>query len=148
MLKTFAAVLLLVLALALKTFAAVLLLVLALALPALAGPPEGVSGKMVFTDEVAEGLRKYRQEKDATHRLAWLEKLAPLRDPRVAIALGDAMDSAEDRAGAHSLAQHAAALLNDFYAHPPGFVSGPFFPEIWWEMHKADLRRRAKQLPQ
>ena len=46
-----------------KTSASVLplLAVLALALPgkAVAGPPEGVSGKMVL-DEAADGLRRYR----------------------------------------------------------------------------------------
>jgi hypothetical protein len=56
-----------------KTFAIIALLVfvvLALVLPgqAVAGPPEGMSGKMVF-DEVADGLRKYRKEEDEEKRM-------------------------------------------------------------------------------
>jgi hypothetical protein len=73
-----------------KTFAAVplFLAVLALTLPgkAVAGPPEGVSGKMVL-DEVADGLRKYRHETNLHRRQVWLVKLAPSRDLRVSVAL-------------------------------------------------------------
>jgi hypothetical protein len=36
---------------------------------ALAGPPEGVSGKMEFVDEVAAGLRAYGRETDELKRL-------------------------------------------------------------------------------
>ena len=74
------------------TFAAVLplLTVLALTLPgeAIAGPPEGVSGKMVL-DEVAEGLRRFRRDEDWIKRLRLLERLAPTQDPRVAVLLGE-----------------------------------------------------------
>ena len=51
--------------------------VLALLTPnrAVAGPPEGVSGKMVL-DEVADGLRQYRKEKDQGKRVKLLERLA------------------------------------------------------------------------
>ena len=80
-----------------RMFAVVPLLVLALSLPgkAIAGPPEGVSGKMVL-DEVADGLRKYRKEKDAVKRLRLLERLATTRDPRVAIVLVEARPSASE----------------------------------------------------
>jgi hypothetical protein len=49
-----------------RTTYALLPLLTALALPpgeAIAGPPEGPSGRMVF-DEVADGLRKYRAVDD------------------------------------------------------------------------------------
>jgi hypothetical protein len=59
-----------------------------LAAPAAAGPPEGVSGRMAF-DRVADGLRRYRQEDDDAKRIAWLRRLAPTRDPRVAAVLED-----------------------------------------------------------
>jgi hypothetical protein len=37
-----------------------------------AGPPERVTGKlMLISDEVTEGLRKYRQETDPSARLPW-----------------------------------------------------------------------------
>ncbi|HEX5269790.1 MAG TPA: hypothetical protein VFW33_04845 [Gemmataceae bacterium] len=73
------------------TFAALpLLAALALLSPgrAVAGPPEGASGRMVL-DEVADGLRKYRREEDDAKRIAWLRRLAPTRDARVAAALED-----------------------------------------------------------
>jgi hypothetical protein len=62
--------------------------VLALPSPgrAVSGPSEGVSGEMAF-DEVAEGLRQYRKEKDPKKRLVWLHTLGATGDPRVALAL-------------------------------------------------------------
>jgi hypothetical protein len=55
---------------------------------AVAGPTERVSGNMkLVSDEVAEGLRMYRMEKDPEKRLAWLQTLAATGDPRVALAL-------------------------------------------------------------
>jgi hypothetical protein len=67
---------------------ALLPLVVVVPWPAVAGPPEGVSGRMVF-DEVADGLRKCREEKDPEKRIRWLEKLATTGDPRVCVALWD-----------------------------------------------------------
>ena len=55
-------------------------LLLACAAPCMAGPPERASGEMVF-DEVADGLRRYRSEKDETKRVEWLRQLAPTRAP-------------------------------------------------------------------
>ena len=99
------------------TFAAVLplLAVLALTLPgkAVAGPPEGVSGKMVF-DEVANALRKYRKETDHDRRVRWLRKLAPMCDVRVALALGDAWGDSDGSVG--TVAQ---ALLAEYYCAAP-----------------------------
>ena len=54
-----------------------------------AGPPEGVPGRMVL-DEVADGLRRYRAARTPEAKVAWLKRLAPSRDPRVAVALGEA----------------------------------------------------------
>ena len=80
-----------------KTFAAVLLVlaVLALVMPgkAVAGPPEGVSGKMVLAgDEVADGLRKYRKEANLDKKVALLLDLRKTKDLRVAVALGETLD--------------------------------------------------------
>jgi hypothetical protein len=61
-----------------------------LAPPATAGPPEGVSGRMV-PDEVADGLMRHRLETDQAKRRRWLKRLALTTDPRVAIALAEAM---------------------------------------------------------
>jgi hypothetical protein len=53
-----------------------------------AGPPEGASGRMVL-DEVADGLRRSSRATDDGKRIAYLERIAPTHDPRVAIFLGE-----------------------------------------------------------
>jgi hypothetical protein len=136
-------------------------LVAALALPspgrADAGPPEGLSEmmKMIMFDEVAEGLRQYRKEKDPKKRLAWLQTLGATGDPRVALAL---VDAANNQNG-DDLDCEAADLLWWYYASPDAashrglanhdLVSPPagkgFRP--WWKANEADIRRRAAQLP-
>ena len=55
-----------------------------------AGPPGKVSGEMVF-DEFADGLRRYRQETNPKKRADWLRQLAPTGEPRVIVALGEAL---------------------------------------------------------
>jgi hypothetical protein len=123
---------------------AALLALLAPVPPAVAGPPVGVSGRMVL-DEVAEGLRRYRQEKDPGNRAEWLKKLAPTHDPRVAIALGEALD---DPGGC--LGGPASWLLHDYYdigridPRAPGPDDAAW---RWWAKNEADLRRRANELP-
>jgi hypothetical protein len=54
----------------------VLLAVLALLSPskAVAGPPEGVSGKMEL-DKVEDGLRQYRKATSLAVRIKWLKTL-------------------------------------------------------------------------
>jgi hypothetical protein len=131
-----------------KTFAVVLLVLAVLALlspgKAVAGLPEGASGKLVF-DEVADGLRKYRQETDHDRRVRWLRKLAPTCDVRVAVALTDAWGDSDGGVG--TVAQ---SLLAEYYCKPrPATVADAWAPVTdWWKKNGADLRRRAKQLPQ
>jgi hypothetical protein len=110
--------------------------------PALnAGPPEWTPGKMVF-DEVADGLRKYRKETALEQRVRWLERLAPTRDPRVALALMDA--DYEDGA----IKSAAARLLGGYFVQGTRFEHANFYDVGgWWKENEADLRRRAKQLP-
>jgi hypothetical protein len=130
----------------LKTFAGFmppLLAVLALLSPerAVAGPPEGASGKMVF-DEVADGLRKYRKETEWRKRTRWLEKLAPTRDPRVAIALVEAHPAGS------TVMVREDLLLMDYFVRGTRFHRGDSMNvDGWWEANEADLRRRAAQLP-
>ncbi len=141
-----------------------LLLAVFLLLPApvFAGPPERVSGKIVF-DGVAYGLQRYQQETDTNKRIRWLEKLAPTRDPRVAVLLGSEMDAIKiTREGLASY-----GLLERYYL-PPSFAEPDCNIEIikdakgvhirlrnpalgvgaWWRSSEADLRRRAKLLPE
>jgi hypothetical protein len=132
------------------TFTALLALLAALALsaPALAGPPERPSGQMAL-DEVAEGLRRYKLEGNPARRAAWLRRLAPARDARVAVALGtalgDAVPEVRSAAVAGLLAHHIepAALL----AGPPARRTDEEEALYWWANHAAELRRRAKLLP-
>ena len=109
---------------------------------ALAGPPEGPSGRMVL-DEVSEGLRCYRQEADPEKRAAWLKKLAPTRDPRVGVALGQALED-RDR----NVALSAAIMLCACFSPDPWSCAGPWRDALaWWRANEADLRRRARELP-
>jgi hypothetical protein len=130
------------------------LLALLVAAPATAGPPEGVSGRIVF-DEVADGLRKYHKETDPEKRLAWLQTLGATGDPRVALAL---VDAANNQNG-DDLDCEAADILWWHYASPDaasrrGIVNrqalkaprGSSF-RAWWKKNEADVRRRAALLP-
>ena len=96
-------------------------------------------------DEVADGLRRYQQEKEGGRRLAWLKRLAPTRDVRVAVALGEALDEP-----AGLLSGEAVVLLLAHYdigpTSPLEDLSGAV--RRWWKKNKTDLRRRAAQLPQ
>ncbi len=108
----------------------------------LAGPPEGPSGRMVL-DEVADGLQRYRQETDPQKRRRWLRGLAPTKDPRVAVALGEALSDADpDNAAASLLCQY---YLPDSKPPSPKWAHLP--AGEWWEANEDDLRRRAKLLP-
>ena len=107
-----------------------------------AGPPEKISGVMVF-DEVADGLRKYRQETDTGRRIRRLEKLALTRDPRVAIVLGDLLGSTDRET------QIYAAGIIDRHFHPfvyQGIGILVLQARVWWMDNQADLRRRAEQI--
>jgi hypothetical protein len=121
-----------------------LALLATLAPSAFAGPPDGASGQMVL-DEVADGVRQYRKETDSEKRIQWLEKLAPTRDPRVALTLAAALTD--------HLAwfrRHASLLLLQYYdgrrliaIHEDTVDTA----QCWLEKNEADLRRRARELP-
>ena len=146
--------------------AAVLLAVLALMLPgkAVAGPPERVSGKMVLApDEVADGLNRFRRERDVYKRVLLLCRLAETKDPRVLVAVGKSLSDHstflyEQRDFSwgfpgqlvtveESMDRMAASILNMYYP-PPGVPKDLPALREWWDKNEADLRRRAKQLPQ
>jgi hypothetical protein len=128
---------------------AVLLLgVLAPGHPAHAGPPEGVSGAMVL-DEVADGLRRYRMARTPQASMTLLRRLAPTRDPRVAVALADAAVG-DNSPLTGSGRQHAAWLLMRHYIPEGEWLYGAKYTataQAWWQRSEADLRRRAKELP-
>jgi hypothetical protein len=143
-----------------KSFAAValpVLAVLSLLSPgtAVAGPPEGVAARMVL-DEVADGMRKYRKETETPKRLAWLRKLAATGDPRVAVLLAEAArnhdDGEVDCEAADELWWHYASpdavsrrgIVNRQDRKPPTGLNY----RAWWKANEAEMRRRARQLPQ
>jgi hypothetical protein len=96
-----------------------------------AGPPEGMSGKMVF-DQAADGLQKYRKETETERRIGRLLLLHKVDDVRVAVALGEALSEPE-------LYPYAACLLVKYGAR--------YDARGWWKENEAGLRRRAAQLP-
>jgi hypothetical protein len=103
-----------------------------------ASPPERPSARMV-SDAVADGLLRCRQENDLQRRRALLWKLAPLRDPRVALALGEVLASSD-------CPFPEIRLLADF--HLPEQKRGSTDAVWdWWRENEAELRRRARELP-
>ncbi len=118
-----------------------------------AGPPEGASGKMVL-DKVSEGLRKYRKETDEDKRIYWLTKLAPSRDPRVALALWEAFAAWKPPVGGTMIyfpcEGHIAAICLVKFRYAPMLPGQSEYASLkqWWQANEADLRRRAAQLPQ
>ena len=132
-----------------KTFATMLpfLAVMALLSPgkAVAGPPEGVSGKMTFLD-ATPGLQAYRKEKDDKKRSEWRERLAPSRDPRVAIMLWETFC---DESESVEMRCDALDLLRRYFVEGTRFQEGTLYHcGDWWEANEADLRLRATQLSQ
>jgi hypothetical protein len=130
-----------------------LLAALALLAPgmAVAGPPEEPSGKMVYMDRVAEGLRRYRQEEDWEKRTEWLEKLAPTCDPRVGVVLGELVEKYR-AIGVNEHADREICLYTQYYSSnppPPGKVRlrEDEIAMRAWEARRAELHRRAAQLP-
>jgi hypothetical protein len=116
-----------------------LLVFVALLLPApvlRASPPEPADGRMAL-DEVADGLRRYHRG-DGRDR-ALLRRLAPTRDPRVAVALGEVLTSSE-------FPYQELALLAEFYL-PEEMGRSTDAVWDWWKQNEPDLRRRARELP-
>jgi hypothetical protein len=132
-----------------------LLAALAVETPSGAGPPARPSGRMSF-DAVADGLRQYRKERDEEKRIAWLRRLAPSHDPRVAVELWEMFAWVRGKRTA-TIRQVARDCLAEYYVPSEGRMpSGVTQPDeeratavcSWWSRSGADVRRRAKQLPQ
>ncbi len=109
-----------------------------------ARPPEGITGRMAL-DRVGAGLDCYARAKDSNRRLWWLKRLAPTRDPRVAIALAELM-----RVGADTDRIAAARLLYSYYKDPTELGAADLlehYMEEWWGRRGPELRRRANEYP-
>ena len=119
-----------------------------LAPPTVAGPPEGLSGRMALNDPVADGLRKYRRETDEEKRLQLLEELGPHHDVRVTVAMGAWLEQERDGSRTFVIVGcmlYRHALRGTRMVSPGVLESGA--AAQWWQAHKADLRRRTKRLP-
>jgi hypothetical protein len=99
------------------------------------GQAVAVPSKKMMFDEVAVGLSIYRREKDDEKRRGWLNRLAPSRDPRVAVALGEALLHAGP-------AEYVAA-----YSGLVNYFGSGLDVRAWWKANETDLRRRAKVHP-
>jgi hypothetical protein len=146
-----------------RTFAAAVLLAALALLPpgtALAGPPEGASGKMV-QDDVADGLRKYKLQRNESNRARQLKKLSEIIDARVMMAVGESLTdtSQEVRRAAADVVffRYAGGCVLRVIPPPEQVEKGA---RQWWVRYEAeirrwradveneaDLRRRAAQLP-
>jgi hypothetical protein len=109
-----------------------------------ARPPEGVSTKMAF-DRVGAGLLRYRHEKDQKRRIEWLKRLAPTRDARVAVEIGEYLEQALPN---EDLIVLGGLMAEHFQQHPP---EGPPLQHArratqWWYDNRVELRRRAAAL--
>jgi hypothetical protein len=126
-----------------RTLALLLPLTLVPALPA--APPEAPCGRMVL-DAIEEGLREYHRARTPEARRAWLKKLARTHDPRVAVALGEALSDPSPL-----VARRAAIELAWEYMPRPADPRYMGFRldqvDDWWKEHEEELRRRAQQLP-
>jgi hypothetical protein len=105
---------------------------------AVAGPPDRPSGRMT-RDAVADALLRYRREADPDRRRALLWKLAPLPDPRVAVALGEVLASSD-----FPFPEITLLARHHLPAEQRGSTDAVW---DWWRANEAELRRRAEELP-
>jgi hypothetical protein len=115
-----------------------LLIILLVQQSAVADLPIPASQEMIV-DAVAEGLRRYRSETDESRRRAILWTLAPTRDPRVALALGEFLESAD-------LPYPEISLLAKLYL-PEAKRGSTDAVWDWWRENQLELRRIAAGLP-
>jgi hypothetical protein len=120
---------------------------------AVAGPPEGASGKMVL-DKVEDWVRHYRREKDDEKRSKMLDKLKQPVDARVLVVLGEEVEKclalAEEKGDLTLSGITAMVLLGEWYGgngKNAGLDVLVRTGKNWWRENRADLRRRARQLP-
>jgi hypothetical protein len=111
----------------------------------------GTTGQMVF-DDVGRGLDLYCKEKNEDKRIHLLARLAPTRDPRVAVVLGECLAQwlVDVHRGVPSKVNTAAVRLLDTYYLPKSAATmeeGRMYLDLrvifnWWTQHKAELRHR------
>ena len=134
-----------------------------------AGPPPTPSSVMAF-DGVADGLLRYRKEKDVSARAKLLQRLALTHDPRVGVALWEARCDpslevciAADRAFAREFVggergKSLERLADDFEARARGWAALGVDAHRLWRILFVDcgtgrpddvdrLYQRAKELP-
>ena len=114
---------------------------------AVAGPPEGVSAKMVL-DELTDKLTRLRVVKDPKRKLMLVKELGPVRDARVTVALMEIVLKAQRQ---DPWLIDASSLLYQYHIPDSDKISLTAIDwtlcRQWWEKHEADVRHRAAQLP-
>jgi len=93
---------------------------------------------------IAQKIHRYRAATNPEHRAALLKELAPSRDPRAAVVLGEALKDP-----VLALRVIATRGLLDYYL--PALVEGGSEQQMeaalhWWKKNEARLRRQAKQM--
>jgi hypothetical protein len=113
----------------------------------IAGPPQKPAGAMTF-DTVADGLRQYHKETDQAKRIRLLKKFAPTGDPRVAVALGEALSDPSEvvvAAAATAYCQEFTQLRGTARLFNP--EARKEWALMWWRRSEPELRRDAVLLP-
>jgi hypothetical protein len=93
---------------------------------------------------IAQNIHRYRAATNPETRAALLKELAPSRDPRAAVVLGEALKDP-----VLALRVIATNCLLDYYV--PALVEGGSEQQMeaalrWWKKNEARLRREAKQM--
>lgn len=102
-------------------------------------------------DRLARQLQQFRDETSSEKRVDLLHEFARIQDPRVVVALMEAVQG-ELAKGRYSAVLEIASSLLVYYHIPKEELVGSTkywsAALIWWEKNEADVRRRAAALPQ
>jgi hypothetical protein len=109
----------------------------------------------VEEDWLAGELRRFRTLAEPGERVRAIQRLGPIRDPRVTVALMDVALAERDkaRAGATETSGEllaASFALFEYHIPEDERVYGVKYwtgAMMWWNIHEADVRQRAAALP-
>jgi hypothetical protein len=101
-------------------------------------------------DEIARDLRRFRAEKDERGRIALIERLGPIRDPRILVAMMDEVVSNENAHRGELMLASWMVVRHQIPRDAKLAVGAKYWTvaRIWWEENGDSVRRRAQMLPQ
>ena len=119
------------------------------------GPPPSPGLPRAVNDPVAGELRQFRTLTEPGERVRAIARLGPIRDPRVTVALFEAVQAEleKERTGASDTqGVLLAASFALFECHIPEaerlydvkYWTGDL---MWWDTHEVEVRRQAASLP-